>query len=62
MAICGGIFKDKNQDKEPIIPWISQSQHLPRVKLMKGPCHIGILWPMIARHTKVVQDEYMMYK
>eukprot|EP00957_Ditylum_brightwellii_P000635 49313-Ditylum_brightwellii.AAC.1 len=19
--ICGGIFKDKNQDKEPIIPW-----------------------------------------
>eukprot|EP00957_Ditylum_brightwellii_P061776 4687852-Ditylum_brightwellii.AAC.1 len=23
MLICGGIFKDKNQDKAPIIPWSS---------------------------------------
>eukprot|EP00957_Ditylum_brightwellii_P036567 2770617-Ditylum_brightwellii.AAC.1 len=83
-SVCGGIFRDENQDNKPIIPWsgtdpdskvnyhswfkddsklqIPRYQHLPKVKSMKGPCHIGMLWPTIAKHTKVVQDTYMTYR
>eukprot|EP00957_Ditylum_brightwellii_P130723 9972923-Ditylum_brightwellii.AAC.1 len=83
MLLCGGIFKDKNQDKELIIPWcgtdpdskincyswskddsklkMSKSQHLPGVESIKGPCHIGMLLPMVAKHAKLIQKTCVTY-